>query len=266
MAGHLSLGIQGSVDPAIIRALAPRLEAAGFRSLWLNDAAEDDPLAGLAVAAEVTSTLVLATGVLPFDRRPAHEIAASVDSHGLPVERLVLGVGSGNGAKPLQLVERHLADLRGATDATIVLGALGPRMRGLGARMTEGLLLSWLTPEAAAAAMEDSRREALLIGRTFPRVTLYARAAVDELARDNLATESAKYGRYPSYAANFARLGIEPHHTTIGPDDIDTRLDAYLGIVDELVLRAVTPNDTLDDYLRFVEHPHIAARLAPPAD
>jgi alkanesulfonate monooxygenase SsuD/methylene tetrahydromethanopterin reductase-like flavin-dependent oxidoreductase (luciferase family) len=262
MTGSISLGLMGSVDPGLIRALAPRLEAAGFHSLWLNDSGGGDTFAGLAAAAEATSTLVLATGVLPFDRRPAVDIAAAVEKHQLPVDRLVLGVGSGASRTPLELVAQGIADLRGLTDAPIVLGALGPKMRGLGAREANGLLLSWLTPGAAADAVGDARREAQSIGRTSPRAVLYARAAVDPAAKARLDTESATYSSYPAYAANFARLGIAASDTTVGPRDVASDLDAYLAVVDELVLRAITPTGSLDDYLRFVEHADIAARLA----
>ena len=261
MTGVLSLGLKGSVDHALLRALAPRLEVAGFHALWLNDAGDGDALAGLAAAAEVTSTLVLATGVLPFDRRPADEIAASADRLGLPIGRLVLGVGSGGGTRPLQLVTRGIADLRGATDAAIVLGALGPRMRALGAQMAEGLLLSWLTPAAAEAAVADAREAADELGRNYPRAVLYARTAVDVAAQRGLDADVAAYGSYRSYAANFARLGFGPGEATIGPRAVGGRVDEYLEVVDELVLRAITPSDSLDDLLRFVEHVELASRL-----
>ncbi len=263
MTGVLSFGLAGSVDHDLLRALAPRLEAAGFHALWLNDGAAGDTLAALAAVAEVTSTLKLATGVLPFDRRPAAEIAATADRHGLPGDRLVLGVGSGGGSKPIHLVTRGIAELRGVSDAPIVLGALGPRMRGLGARMAEGLLLSWLTPVAAADAVADARGTAEELGRTYPRVVLYARTAVDPAAQGDLDAESARYGGYASYAANFARLGIAPGETTIEPEAIGDRVDEYLDVVDELVLRAITPAGALDELLRFVEQDELAARLAP---
>jgi alkanesulfonate monooxygenase SsuD/methylene tetrahydromethanopterin reductase-like flavin-dependent oxidoreductase (luciferase family) len=263
MTGLLSLGLAGSVDHGLLRALGPRLEAAGFHALWLNDTASGDALAGLAVVAEVTSTLTLATGVLPFDRRPAHEIVASVEHHGLPMDRLVLGVGSGGGSR-VGAVARELAHLQGALDVTIVLGALGPQMRSLGARMAEGLLLSWLSPEAAATAVSDSRRAAEEVGRTYPWTMLYARAAVDPGARAHLEAETAAYAGYPSYAANFARLGLAPADTTIGPDDVGTRVDSYLDVVDELVLRAISRSGTLDEILRFVEHPELSKRLPAP--
>ena len=260
MTGVLSLGLAGSVDHALLRALGPRLEAVGFRALWLNDTPTGDALAALAVVAEVTSTLTLATGVLPFDRRPAHEIVASIERHGLPVDRLVLGVGSGGGSR-VGTVARGIAQLQGALDATIVLGALGPQMRSLGARMAEGLLLSWLSPEAATTAVADSRQAAEEVGRTYPWTMLYARTAVDQDAREHLEEETARYAGYPSYAANFARLGLAPADTTIGPDDVGASVDSYLDVVDELVLRAISRTGTLDEILRFVEHPELAERL-----
>ncbi len=260
MTGVLSLGLAGSVDHAMLRVLAPRLEARGFHALWLNDSPSGDALAGLAAVAEVTSTLTLATGVLPFDRRPAREIVASIERHGLPVDRLVLGVGSGGGSR-VGPVARGIGHLQGALDATIVLGALGPQMRSLGARMAEGLLLSWLSPEAAANAASDARRAAEEVGRTYPWTMLYARTAVDPAARERLEAETAVYAGYPSYAANFARLGLAPTDTTIGPDDVGARVDSYLEVVDELVLRAISPSGTLDEILRFVEHPELTERL-----
>jgi len=260
MTGVLSLGLAGSVDHGLLRALGPRLEAAGFHALWLNDTASGDAVAGLAVVAEVTTTLTLATGVLPFDRRPAHEIVASVEHHRLPIDRLVLGVGSGGGSR-VGTVARGIAELQGALDATIVLGALGPQMRSLGARMAGGLLLSWLSQEAAAAAVSDSRQAAEEVGRTYPWTMLYARTAVDQDAREHLRAEAAAYAGYPSYAANFARLGLAAADTTIGPDDVGTRVDGYLEAVDELVLRAISRSGSLDEILRFVEHPELTERL-----
>jgi len=260
MTGVLSLGLAGSVDHDLLRAIGPRLEAAGFHALWLNDTPAGDALAALAVVAEVTSTLTLATGVLPFDRRPAHEIVAALERHRLPFDRLVLGVGSGSGSR-VGVVAQGIAQLQGALDVAVVLGALGPQMRSLGARMAEGLLLSWLTPEAAATAASDSRQAAEEVGRTYPWTMLYARAAVDPEARGHLEAETARYAGYPSYAANFARLGLAPADTTIGPDDVGVRVDSYLEAVDELVLRAISRTGTLDEILRFVDHPELAARL-----
>jgi alkanesulfonate monooxygenase SsuD/methylene tetrahydromethanopterin reductase-like flavin-dependent oxidoreductase (luciferase family) len=262
MTGVLSVGLMGSIDREILRELAPRIEAAGFHALWLNEGPGGDSLAGLAAVAEATSRLALATGVLPFDRRPAAEIADAVEQLALPQDRLVLGVGSGGAPHPLALVAAGIDELRTRIDPLIVLGALGPRMRELGARASDGLLLSWLTPAIAAEQAVHARRAAEEAGRPAPRLVLYARAAVDTAARERLEAEAATYAGYPAYGANFARLGISASETTIGPDGVGDRIDEYLEVVDELVLRAITPEGGLDDLVRFVEHDELAERLA----
>ena len=262
MTGVLSVGLMGSTDRGVLRELAPRIEADGFHALWLNDGPGGDSLAGLAAVAEATSRLVLATGVLPFDRRPAAEVAGAVERLGLPQDRLVLGVGSGGAARPLALVTDGIGELRTRIAPLIVLGALGPRMRDLGARASDGLLLSWLTPAIAAKQAAQARRAAEEAGRPAPRIVLYARTAVDPAARGALEAEAAAYAGYPSYGANFARLGISAIETTIGPDGIGDRIDEYLEVVDELVLRAITPEGGLDDLVRFIEHDELAERLA----
>jgi alkanesulfonate monooxygenase SsuD/methylene tetrahydromethanopterin reductase-like flavin-dependent oxidoreductase (luciferase family) len=103
----LSVGIPGSTDAAIIRHLAPLVERAGYRTLWINDAAGGDALTALAVAAEVTTTLRLASGVIPLDRLDSAAIARR--ARDLPVDRLTLGVGSGGARHGLELIERSVA-------------------------------------------------------------------------------------------------------------------------------------------------------------
>ncbi|MET0783994.1 MAG: LLM class flavin-dependent oxidoreductase, partial [Leifsonia flava] len=80
----VSLGLAGVLDRAAIRELAVAAEAAGLHALWLNDTPDGEALAGLAAAAEVTDRLVLATGVIPFDRWPASVIAERVRDLSLP--------------------------------------------------------------------------------------------------------------------------------------------------------------------------------------
>ena len=75
-AARLSIGVAGSLGPERIARIAGAVEAAGFHALWVNDTPTGDALAAIAAAAEATDRLVLATGVLPVDRRPAAQIAA----------------------------------------------------------------------------------------------------------------------------------------------------------------------------------------------
>ena len=142
MRADLSIGLTGTTDADTIRALAPRIERLGFSALWLNDVPGGDSLEGLRIAAAATGTLRLATGVIPLDRRPAD----SLDLAGLPVDRTTIGIGSGGAPHPLALVRDGIATLREATEAAIVVGALGPRMRRLAAEQADGVLYNWLTP------------------------------------------------------------------------------------------------------------------------
>ena len=236
---RISIGLPGATPHPVIEALAPQIEAAGFRGLWLNDTPDGDSLAGLLAAARVTSTLALGTGVIPLDRRPAPNILAALG--GLPVDRLSVGIGTGAAKHGLALVEQSVAELRAGTGAAIIVGALGPRMRALAARVGDGVLLNWLTPEAAAA-----QRSALVEPVT---TILYARTALDPDALPALEAEAARYGSYPAYAANFERIGASPLQTTI-TDRAGIR--RYLGAVDELVLRVVTREQTLGAYEEFL--------------
>lgn len=248
---RVSIGLPGATEAAVLRDVAPRIEAAGFRGLWLNDTPKGDALAGLAVAASVTSTLWLGAGVIPVDRRSGTDIAERAAD--LPTQRLVIGVGSGGPADARARVRTALEQLRSATTATLLVGALGPRMRALAAEAADGILLNWLTPSAARTASDE-----LHAVSPASRAVLYARTALETDALSALAAEAAQYATYPSYAANFARLGIDAIDTTIVGADIDSlheRAREYLSGVDELVLRAVVPRD--GSLTRFVE---LAAR------
>jgi len=233
---RVSIGLPGATPHGVLVALAPQIEAAGFRGLWLNDNPGGDSLAGLTAVARVTSGLHLGTGVIPLDRRPAASILPALGD--LPLDRLSLGVGTGAARHGLALVERSVAELRAGTTASIVVGALGPKMRSLAARVADGVLLNWITPEAAS-----------LVEALETRKILYARTALSPDALPALQAEADRYGSYPAYAANFERIGAEPIDTTIQRVE---RIDDYLAVVDELVLRVITREPTLAEYERFL--------------
>lgn len=252
----VSFGVVGALDRSMLRELGPRIEAAGFRSIWLNDSSEGDSLEGLSVVAEVTSTLNLATGVIPLDRRPAAAIAVSLRELQLPEDRLVLGIGTGLPKGGLARVSESIDALRDVTSAPIVIGALGPKIRKLGAEKADGLLLSWLTPDAASEAMADLRRDSAAVGRSDVQGILYTRTAVDAVGLRAMVPESARYQSIPSYAANFERIGAKAIDTTIYEKEADRlsfRVEQYTQHVDEIVLRAITGETSLDGYLRLVD-------------
>lgn len=251
----VSIGIAAAVGPDVAAQLAPAVEAAGFHALWVNDTPGADALAVLEAAARTTRALTLATGVVPVDRRPASEIVAAVIARGLPQDRLMLGIGSGGASSGvLQLVTEAAAELRDALEAKVVLGALGPKMRRRAVRETDGVVLSWL-PAAVAAEQAAEARAVPHPAATPPHVALYVRTALDIAAAERLHDEMRRYSGYPSYAANFARLGATAAQTVLDPTapGIRTILGEYRAAADEVVLRAITPGDEVTDYLRFVE-------------
>lgn len=230
-----SLGIAAAVGPDVAARIATATENAGFAALWVNDTPGHDALEVLAAAAATTSRLGLATGVLPVDRRSATEIAERLRSHDLPAERLTLGIGSGGLRRgALDAVSATAGELRSLTTARVVVGALGPRMRELGARAADGVLLSWLPPAVAARQAQEAHE-----ANPRAHVALYVRTALDPAAIPVLERESDAYAGYPAYAANFARLGITAADTVLTPDTAAAGLRAYLDAADEVVLRMI---------------------------
>jgi len=252
----MGFGLTGALDPDIVRELAPRIGAAGFRTLWINDTPGGDSLAGLRAAAAVTTNLKLASGVIPLDRRPATEIISRVESLQIPQDRLVLGVGSGGANPALRLVRTGVAELQDKLECRVVVGALGPRMRKLGATESAGLLLNWLTPAAATLVQEEMVTDTREAGIEPAWVTLYVRVAFGDRATDRLRGEAERYGQIKGYAANFARLGIDGMQASVSSDDpgiIRSKLADYAGTVNEVVVRAITAGDTLEELLELLE-------------
>ncbi|MDR7190915.1 alkanesulfonate monooxygenase SsuD/methylene tetrahydromethanopterin reductase-like flavin-dependent oxidoreductase (luciferase family) [Microbacterium sp. BE35] len=247
MIAALSIGIAAAAGADVGARVAAAAEAAGLHALWVNDTPGHDALAVLAAAAGATERLVLATGVLPIDRRTPDDILAG--AAGIPADRLMLGIGSGqlrSGA--VESVTDAATALRARTEARVVVGALGPRMRRAGAEASDGLLLSWLTPKIAA---EQARRAHERAGAAH--VALYVRTAADPAATAALDEEARRYTGYPAYAANFARLGVEAADTVIRPVALRDRIAAYRAAADEVVLRAITASGSLDEHLRFID-------------
>ena len=241
----VSLGVAGALGPDLIGALAPHIEAAGFDTLWVNDTPAGDALVALAAAARTTDRLRLATGVIPVDRRSAEQVAADIRRLDLPLSRLTVGIGSGGLRRgAVDLVGAAADELRVLPPARVAIGALGPRMRRLATERADDVVLNWLTPEVAAE--QASVAEA--------RVVLYVRTALDPAASARLSEEAARYASYPNYAANFARTATDPGDTVIdGANALADRLPAYREAVDEVVLRAITPDDSPAAYRAFID-------------
>ena len=88
--------------------------------------------------------------------------------------------------------------------------------------------------------------------RPAPKIFAYVRLAIGEAGRAKLAEEGDRYGGIPAYAANFERMGVKPVETAIGapdPGSVPAALARWRGAVDEVVLRAITAVDTVEENL-----------------
>jgi len=251
-----SIGIRGSLPVETITELAVAAETAGLHALWLNVTPRSEALAKAAAAQAATSRLRVGLGVIPVDREPATEIAAQAVRLGLDPARVLLGIGSGRAAHPVALIRDAIVALRDGGALPIAVGALGPRMRQLGAELGDAIVYNWLTPEAAASAAEDAAREAAAVGRPHPRTVLYLRTIVDPAARDALVEEAARYESFPGYAAHFARNGYRALDASLAAVDglrIADGLAAYGETMDEIVIRAITVDDSAAAIRRVIE-------------
>jgi alkanesulfonate monooxygenase SsuD/methylene tetrahydromethanopterin reductase-like flavin-dependent oxidoreductase (luciferase family) len=247
--------VAGALPHDVIRILAPAAEAAGYHTFWVNDTPHGDGLAGLAVAAEVTSSIWLGVGVIPLDRQPAEVIARRVAELALPQERLYLGIGSGNPRGGVSRTREGAAALDALLDAVVVVGALGPRMCAVAGETADGVLLNWLTAEYVAPSAAIVAEAARAAGRPRPVIMGYVRTAYGPGAREVFAGEAQRYASFPAYAANFARMGTPAEETAVAgdtPEEIQSGLAPFTRELDETVVRAITHEETAEAYLALL--------------
>jgi alkanesulfonate monooxygenase SsuD/methylene tetrahydromethanopterin reductase-like flavin-dependent oxidoreductase (luciferase family) len=239
----------------VIEATAREVEALGYASFWVNHPGPVDGLAALGAAARATRRVALGIGVIPLDTRGPASIVEGVRAHALPLPRLLLGVGSPNPGA-LGRVRAGVAELRAALATRLVVAALGPKMCELAGEVADGVLFNFVTPEHARASADRVRAGARKAGRPVPTLYSYVRVALGAASRRRLQDEADRYGKIPAYADNFARMGVKPIETTImaeTPEALRAAVARWHGIVDELVLRAITPADTVEQISALVQ-------------
>jgi len=238
----------------VIKASAREAEALGYSSFWVNHPGSTDGLAALAQAAGVTMRLALGVGVIPLHTRGPASIVEGVRTTRLPLDRLLLGIGSPN-PRSLERVRDGVAEIRKSLQTRIVVAALGPKMCRLAGEIADGVLFNWLTPEYARRSAELVREGAAAAKRKMPTTYAYVRLAMGPAGIARLGDEGGRYAGIPAYAAHFERMGVKPVDTAIAgqtPADIRAGLTKWKGAVDEIVLRAITGQDTVDETLTLV--------------
>lgn len=243
-------GVAATVPVEILKELAVAAEAAGYRTFWVNNPARADGIALLTELERVTSTIRLGVGVIPVDSFPPDEILASLRRTGLAQDRLTLGVGSSRPPSPLTRVRQACVQLSTETKATVVVGALGPKMLRLAGEISDGVLLNWLTPSYVATSADQVVEAAREAGRPRPRIDGYVRCALGPEALTRLQSEADRYTSFPSYGAHFVRMQVRAIDTAVvgsRPADIARGLAEFAGSFDEVVLRAIVGEETLEN-------------------
>ncbi|MEZ4496470.1 MAG: LLM class flavin-dependent oxidoreductase [Thermomicrobiales bacterium] len=243
------IGVAGALDHSIVRSLATEAERLGYATFWANDTPQGDGLASLAAAASTTGTIRLGVGVIAVDRIPADVIVSRVAELGLPVDRLLVGIGAGRTrVGSLDLIERSAAVLRAAGIASAV-GALGPRMVNLAGRVADAALFNWLTPNAAT---ESSAALALAAGDRAVEPITPSTGRLRPGFAGNRWLKKPGDASHSAYTDHFKRMGVRAVETCVigeSPEAIQTGLAAFDGSVHEIVVRAITGSETLDAYL-----------------
>jgi alkanesulfonate monooxygenase SsuD/methylene tetrahydromethanopterin reductase-like flavin-dependent oxidoreductase (luciferase family) len=242
------------IAPEIIRASAREAEALGYSSFWVNHPGATDGLVSLAAAAQETRRIALGIGVIPLHTRGPDSVIQGVSANALPLDRLLLGVGSPNPGA-LGRVRAGIAELRSQLSARLVVAALGPQMCRLAGEIADGVLFNWLTPEHARLSAEWVRAGAAAARRTPPKLFAYVRLALGPTALERLQTEADRYAAIPAYANHFTRMGVKPAETAIAAQSADAvapALGRWQGAVDEVVLRAVTGKDTVEEHVALL--------------
>lgn len=252
----LGYGLAVGTPEETVLAAAKAAEDAGFGSFWLNNPPGANAFPRLGQVERATNRIRVGTGIVPVSHMSPAEMRAAAAEAGLTRDRFLLGIGSGFGPRPVARVRAALAELRATTDYELVVAALGPRMCALTGEASDGVLLSWLTPEYARISVAQVQDAAKRAGRKAPRTYLYMRIGIGAEAIARLEKEAQTYAGYPSYAANFARMGRPVLETAIrasSPSRVPELLAPWKGTVDEIVLRAITAHERPEEAVEIVE-------------
>ena len=258
MAGNLAFGIHAGNFPGMER-LGLRVEQLGYEQLWANDSGGYSGLTTLAACAPSTRRLQLGVGAIPLLKSPPSEILRQLDETDLPLERLIVGIGSGRKrAGSLDRVREGVRALRAdRPEVRIATAAAGPAMCRLGGEIADYVLLTWSLPQRAAWARDRVAEGAAAANRPMPRVALYVRTALGPGSEARLRREMA---RYVTISSDFERIFAEQGNRLVGialdstdPQTLAGHLLPYRDIVDTCVVRGMPATDDLDAWLQIAE-------------
>ena len=249
-------GITAAVDHGVVRELARRAEELGYSSFWVNDIPHAEGLDSLAAAATTTTNLRLGVGVIPLDTRPPNAIEERIRNLGVPIDRLVLGVGSGHSGGALERVRTDAPALHASVGAIVVVGALGPKMAALAGEVADGVLLNWMTPHYVARLGQLTADAAERTHRARPQLMAYVRCGFAPAAEPRLRQELHRYAGVTSFEHHVERMGVSGAATCVLESDasaLQAGIARFETVLDETVVRAITPTDGIDDLVALLE-------------
>jgi probable F420-dependent oxidoreductase len=279
---NLALPVRGFVD------VGARAEAAGYDRLWAAEAGNNDAFGLLTAVALGTSTIGLATGVVPlYTRTPSLMAQCTATLQDVSSGRFTLGVGVSsrtiverwNGTpydKPLgriqeyvEVVRRLLAGERLEHDGTyygvhgygllmhnpqppspIIIGALNEQMLRAGGEVADGVCLNWIGAHAVGDALA-----AVTAGPRATANACFVRVCVTDdvdAVRRWARREVMAYVTVPAYRKAFGVQGWgEVTARAMERWDGGDRKGAAAGLPDELVDSLVLAGDAADVRRRF---------------
>ena len=251
---RVGFGIPATPDRERAGRIGLEVEQLGFSTIWSNDLPSASGLETAQHIAGATSQIRIGVGVLPCDRNPAPHIASELQKRGLPLDRLIVGVGAGFSSNPIEAVKSTVAGLREVFGPAVKLGigAMGPRMCRLAGQVAALVLLNWITPERAAWARRQVEAGSANARRPEPpEVAGYVRAAMGKGATERIRSEAERYYAMPAYRRHFDSMGEELSAVGIQADDenLRSRLTTYGQVLDEVVIRALPDSDSLESTL-----------------
>lgn len=220
-------------------------EELGYSTVWCNDAPPGDGLAVAVAMLGATERIRVGVGAVACDRRPAGEIVDRLGGKDLPLDRLVVVVGSG-ASSGLQGVADAVKQLRAGLgpDLSVGVAAMGPNMCRLGGEIADLVLLNWMNPQRIAWAREQIRQGAeqrpAALRAPQPEVASYIRVSVGQGAGLRVAAEASRYAEIPPYGRNFAAMGV----ASVGiaapdPAGAAPQLEPYEAELDEAIIRCI---------------------------
>ena len=256
---------------------ARALEQRGLDLLWIGQLYDYDALTLAALLGRETQRIALGTWVVPtYPRHPAAMAQQALTAQAASRDRLVLGIGLSHRvviekrlgldfSRPVRHMREYLEvllpllrgepvahdgqrfrvrpslDVPGAKAPPVLVGALGPQMLRLCARLADGVAI-WLggAEFLERFALAELREASAASGRPFPRLAVGLPVAV---CRDRAAARAAaahmlaQSSALPSYRAVLARGGAAaPEDVAILGDEAEVRAQlarlAALGVSD----------------------------------